>query len=154
MYGSHGAGCQHLTWAKPHLLLFENNFDLYALNPVTRRVTNPALMGEYVVSPNARWIAGDNANGGPEAPQNPVYALTVNNSECLIVPLAPHQTDAVAGFTPDSKSLIVSTAPWNGTSNPPPGPTRLRQFRLSSLHTKCRGAQFSVSTSRTITSTG
>jgi hypothetical protein len=103
-------------------------------------VTEPALFNDFVVSPNRRWVAGD-LLGGPESPQTTVYALTVNNSKCVIVPLPPHRTDQVVGFTPDSTSLIVSTAPWNGTSNPPPGPTRPRQFRLSSMHTECDGSQ-------------
>jgi hypothetical protein len=140
MYGSNQDGCSYLTWAEGDLLLFQSNADLHALNPATRLVTQPAAFNEFVVSPNRRWAAGD-AVGGPESPQVTVYALTANNSKCVVVPLASHRTDRVVGFTNDSKSLIVSTAPWNGMSAPPPGPTRMREFSLSTLHTDCGGSQ-------------
>jgi hypothetical protein len=115
MFSRHDAGCDDLTWAKPHLLLFEWNYGLYTLNPATGQVTNPALLSNFVVSPDARWVAGDNANGAPEAPQNPVYVLTVNNSMCVIVPLAPHRTDAVVGFSPTASRS--SSAPRRGTGH-------------------------------------
>jgi hypothetical protein len=133
-------GCSDLTWATPHLLLFQSNSTLRTLYPGRRLVSEPALFDEFAVSPNRRWVAGD-LLGGPESPQTTVYALTVNNSKCVIVPLAPHRTDEVVGFTPDSKSLIVNTAPWNATSSPGPGNGSNRQFRLSSLHTNCDGPQ-------------
>jgi hypothetical protein len=133
--------CSEVTWGKPHQLLFQTDNDFYTLNPATRYpVTRPAAFAEFVVSPNRRWVAGDDATGAPEAPQTAVYLLTPDASTCLMVPLGPHRTDQVVGFGRDSKSLIVSSAPWNGTSSPP-GNTRLRQFQLSSLHTDCNGSE-------------
>lgn len=140
MYGSHQDGCSYLTWAQPDRLLFESNFAFHTLNPATRKVIEPALFGEFVVSPNGRWVAG-NAVPGPEAPQETVYALTPSNSRCVIVPRGAHRTDEVVGFTRDSKSVIVNTGPWNATASQPPGNGSDRQFRLSSLHTDCGGAQ-------------
>jgi hypothetical protein len=140
MFGSHDAGCSDLTWAKPDLLLFENNSTFHTLKPATRKVIEPAVFNEFFVSPNRRWVAGD-AVGGPQEPQITVYALTPTNSRCVIVPLAAHRTDEVVGFTRDSKSLIVNTGPWNATASQPPGSGVNRQFRLSSLHTDCAGEQ-------------
>lgn len=138
-----GDACAEVVWAKPHQLLFrtENN-DFYTVSPAARYpLTRPAAFAEFVVSRDSRWVAGDDATGAPEAPQTAVYLLTPDASTCLMVPLGPHRTDQVVGFTRDSKALIVSSAPWNGTSAPPAGDTTLRQFRLSSLHTVCDGSE-------------
>ena len=141
MYGSHDDGCSYLTWAKPNdLLLFETNSTFHTLNPATRKVIEPAVFYEFVVSPNRRWVAGD-AVGGPQEPQITVYALTATNSKCVIVPRGAHRTDEIVGFTRDSKALIVNTGPWSAASSNPPGNGVNRQFRLSSLHSDCAGEQ-------------
>ena len=140
---SHDSSCSELTWAAPHVLLFETDTAFYYWNPAARLpgVTSLAAFTEFVVSPNRRWFAGDDLTGAPEAPQTKVYVFSGDGSTCVMVPLGQQQTDEVAGFTRDSKSLIVNSTAWNGTSSPPTGVsgTGLRQFRLSSLHTQCDG---------------
>jgi hypothetical protein len=143
---SHDSSCSELIWAAPHLLLFLTDSAFYTWNPATRLpgVTSPAAFTEFVVSPNRRWFAGDGVTGAPVAPQTKVYVFSADGSTCVMVPLGRRQTDEVAGFTRDSKSLIVDSSAWNGTSSPPAGVggTGLRQFRLSSLHTECDGSEF------------
>jgi hypothetical protein len=140
MYRSHN-GCSDLTWAEPDLLVSRaTSAPSTPLNPATRLVTHPASFTEFVVAPNRRWVAGD-AVGGDLEPQITVYALTANNSKCVIVPRGARRTDEVVGFTRNGKSLIVNTAPWNATAENPPGNGVNRQFLLSSLHTDCAGEQ-------------
>jgi hypothetical protein len=135
--------CSAITWARPHELLFRTDNGFYTLDPATRYpVTRPAAFAEFAVSPDRRWVAGDDATGAPEAPQTAVYLLSPDASTCVMVPLGAHRTDQVVGFTRDSKSLIVSSMPWNGTSSAS-GTTQLRQFRLSSFHTDCNGSELS-----------
>ena len=120
---THDSYCAALTWAAPHLLLLRTDAAFYFWNPATwlPGVTSPAAFTEFAVSPNRRWFAGDDLTGAPEAPQTKVYVFSGEGSTCLTVPLGRQQTDEVAGFTRDSKSLIVHSAAWNGTSGPPTG---------------------------------
>jgi hypothetical protein len=129
-YQSKDSCCTYITWAKPHTLLFDDDYRLMRLDPITRKHTMIASWSNFVVSPNGRWIAGW-ASGPPEEAET-VGVLSVAGTTCLVVPHNPHQSDEAAGFTQDSKNVIVARSPFvpnNGTTGSP----QLVQYAISSL---------------------
>jgi hypothetical protein len=83
-------------------------------------------LSEAVVSPDGRWIAGT-GSAGPERPiARTAYALGVDAKKCLVV---PGMSLGVAGFTSDSKAVIVERTAGDE-------PER-RQFAIASLAAHC-----------------
>jgi hypothetical protein len=132
----HGAnGCTQETWVKPHLLLFEANYSVERLDPSTRAATQISGLGDFIVSPNGQWIAGDNG-AGPQVSSS-VFVLSIRAPKCLVVPHKPTQTDTSAkGFTPDSRNIIVQRNPFTPSSGPE-GRGQLVQVSLASLQARC-----------------
>jgi hypothetical protein len=142
MYHSNNSCCSDLAWAKPHLLLFLDYPLVESLDPTTRVVTQLGALDDVVVSPDGRWIAGTGASGPEDPVATTVYVLAVQEKRCLVV---PGTSVAAAGFTRDSKAVIVDRG------GPQSGQAELRQFALSSLHDDCPPGQ--VQTQR-VTSLG
>src|SRR5690242_591209 len=101
------ACCTNVTWAKPHTLLFDDDYQVFRLNPVTRTHKMIAGWSDFVVSLNGRWIAGYAYGGSSAAPALTVGVLSVDGKTCLTVPHGSHESDAPAGFSKDSSNVII-----------------------------------------------
>lgn len=134
VYRSSDACCSYITWAKPHLLLFVDDYRVMLLNPATRRLSLIAGFSNFLISPDRQWLAGFAA--GPPEEAETVGVLSLRNHTCVVIPRGSHQTDEIAGFTRDSKSVIVNRTGFD-PNNGPVGRPRLVAFALSSLRTPC-----------------
>ncbi|HLX31793.1 MAG TPA: hypothetical protein VKR79_03375 [Gaiellaceae bacterium] len=129
-YRSRDSCCTYITWAEPHTLLFDDDYRLMRLDPVTRRHAMIANWSDFVVSPDGRWIAGWDFTPPEEA--GTVGVLSVDGKTCLVVPHNARLSDEAAGFTQDSKNVIVVRWPFvpnNGTT----GSSQLVQYPISAL---------------------
>lgn len=124
------APCSYLTWVKPHLLLFDDDYRVMTLHPSSRQVTSIGRFSDFLVSPDQRWIAGYAASSPEQA--ETVDLLSLNGRTCLVVPHTSHQTDEVAGFTRDSEGVIVLRARFTPNDGPT-GPSHLVQYDIASL---------------------
>jgi hypothetical protein len=111
-----------VTWARPHLLLFNDDTLVTSLDPASRKVRTLAQLADLAVSADGRWLAGNGASLDPST-----YVLSTDGRTCLLI---PGHTFGVQGFTPDSKAVIVRRA-----DKYPKRP--LIQYAISSLHTGC-----------------
>lgn len=134
MYHSTDSCCDFITWVKPHLLLFDDDYRVMKLDPATRKVSVIAGFSNFVVSPDGRWVAGF-AAGPPELAES-VGVLSLRKRLCLEVVHGSRQTDQIAGFTRDSKGVIVERSAFIPNESAT-GPRQLVQFPLTSLHTAC-----------------
>lgn len=134
MYHSTDACCSYITWVKPHMLLFDDDYRVMTLNPATRRVAVIAGFSDFLVSPDGQWMAG--YAGAPPEESETVGVVSLRKPLCLEVPHGSHQTDEIAGFTRSSKGVIVVRRGFIPNSNAT-GPNQLVQFTLTSLHTAC-----------------
>jgi hypothetical protein len=126
MYAGDGF-LSYITWAKPHLLFFIDDFQVMSLDPTRRKVRHLAQLDDLVVSPNGRWFAGSGAGGHGNPVASQIYVLSANARQCLVV---PGQAVSVRGFTRNSKAVIVLRA----LRYPE---TRLVRFGLASLRAGC-----------------
>lgn len=133
MYHSTNACCTDVTWAKPHTLLFDDDYQLIRLEPLTRTHTTIASWSDFVVSPDGRWIAGYSYVGGSAAPALTVRVLSVDGKTCLAVPHGSHESDSPAGFTRDGKRVIVGREPYDPGNGVTGGPSQLVSYAISSL---------------------
>jgi hypothetical protein len=105
MYRSNDGCCTFITWLKPHVLVFVDDYRTFTLDPATKTVTRLGGFSNYVVSPNGRWLAGwnDSPHGGER-----VGVVSIDGRTCLEVP-RPRRSDddEAAGFTKDSRSVRV-----------------------------------------------
>jgi hypothetical protein len=135
-YKSYDSCCTNVMWARPHTLLFVDDYRVFRLDPVTRKHTIIAGWSNIVVSPNGRWIAGWDLSSAIDS--ETVGALSGDGKTCLVVPQTSHESDEAAGFTPDSKSVIVKR--WRfEPNNGPTGSSHLVAYAISSLppSTRC-----------------
>lgn len=130
IYHTTDAPCSYLTWVRPHLLVFDDDYRVLTLDPPSRKVTLIGGFSDFDVSPDERWIAGY-AFGPPEDAET-VDVLSVSGGMCLVVPHTARQTDEVAGFTRDSRNVIVLRRRFV-PNNFPIGSARLVQYAISSL---------------------
>src|SRR5215470_10209781 len=70
-----------ITWARPHLLLFDDDTLVTSLNPASRKVRALAQLADLAVSPNGSWFAGNGASLDPSA-----YVLSTDGRTCLVIP--------------------------------------------------------------------
>lgn len=130
MYRTQNAYCSELAWAKPHLLVFENDDQVMTLAPTTGKLRLIVGFGDFVVSPDGRWVAGF-ANEPPEIAET-VDVVAANGRTCLVVPHTSHQSDEVAGFTRDGKGVIVRRRRFI-PNNFATGASQLVPFTISAL---------------------
>lgn len=133
----HGQGyCSQESWAKPDLLLYEDDFVVERVNASTHSATPIAGFGDFVVSPNWQWIAGD--NGAEPQDITHVFVIAIRGGKCLVVPHTSAQTDISAkGFAPDSKSVIVLREHFSRSRGGQFGKAQLVQVPLTSLRAGC-----------------
>lgn len=129
-YRSHDACCAEITWAKPHTLLFDDDYRLFHLDPATRRHMKVAGWSTFVVSPDGRWIAG--YDQGPPEEAETVGVIPISGARCGTVPHTAHQSDEVVGFTADSKNVIVARSDFV-PNNGPTGSSSLIQYAINGL---------------------
>lgn len=105
--------CTEVMWAAPHTLLFDDDFHLMRLDPVTRKRKTISNWGHYVVSRDGRWIAGwTYGYGAQESIPESVGVLSPDGKTCLAVPHNSQQSDEAAGFTRDGTSVVVRRYPY------------------------------------------
>src|SRR5262245_38967276 len=56
-----------IAWARPHLLLFDDDTLVTSLDPASQKVRTLAQLADLAVSPNGRWFAGNGASLSPYA---------------------------------------------------------------------------------------
>lgn len=105
MHRSNDSCCDEITWIKPHLLVFVDDYNVKTLDPVKRTVKRTAGLSEFAVSPNGRWIAGYADSGGHAA--ETVAVVPTGGGEWEAVPQRPDQDDSSPIFTCDSRSLTL-----------------------------------------------
>jgi hypothetical protein len=118
-YSSPGCCLQWITWAKPHLLLFVDNFQVMSLAPGPDETRRLAQLDDLAVSPNGRWLGGRGAG----TLGSTIYVLSGDARTCLV---GPSGNVSVQGFTRDSKAIVVLRYPKT-----------LTQYTISSLKTGC-----------------
>jgi hypothetical protein len=123
MYAWSGCCLWYIGWAKPHLLLFDDYYEVMSLDPASRKVRHLAQLSDMAVSPNGHWFAGNGPGGQEEPIAQTVYVLSNDGRKCLVVPGRPA---SVQGYTHDSKSIVVLDYP-----------KKLVQYTIASLKTGC-----------------
>jgi hypothetical protein len=113
------------TWVKPHLFVLGGDVLAVSFDPSIRRVRVLAQLADFRVSPDGQWIAGPGPGRSHEAVT--VYVRSVRGRRCLVV---PGRSVDIAGFTPNSKNVIVIRSETGAKRD-------LRQFALSSLQPGC-----------------
>jgi hypothetical protein len=136
MYQSNDDCCSNVMWAKPHTLLFDDDYRLFRLDPVTRKHTLIAGWSDFFVSPDGRWIAGWAYSGEDSAaPPETVGVLSIDGKTCLAVPHRSHENDVAAGFTRDGKSVVVKRQPYDPGNGITSSDYKLVAYAISSLPT-------------------
>jgi hypothetical protein len=105
MYRSNDSCCAQMTWVRRHTLVFVDDYNVRTLDPVTRRVTRIAGFSNFVVSPNARWIAGWASCGGHCA--QTVEVVPLAGGACKAVRHQDDQDDSFPFFSSDSRRITV-----------------------------------------------
>lgn len=133
VYQSNDACCTNITWAKPHTLLFDDDYRVFRLDPVTRKHRMIASWSDFVVSPDGHWITGGAYVGGSAAPPETVGVLPMDGKTCLAVPHSSHESDEPAGFTHDGKSVVVTRRPFEPNNGITSSSLKLVSYAISSL---------------------
>ncbi len=127
-------GVRDVTCAKPHTLLFayQDYKGVLSFDPATGKRTPLAGWSDIVVSPDGRWVAGWDMNGG-QAPES-VGVASVDGTTGCDVPHGRYESDEAVGFTRDGKSVIVSRQEMLGGERG--GQPRLLTYAISA-HGPC-----------------
>jgi hypothetical protein len=132
-YTSRDSCCDDVAWVRPHLLVFADDYRVFTLDPVTRKVTFLAGFSDFYASRDGRWLAGY-AYASPEDPQ-PAGLVSLVTGKCVVI---PGKNDYVGsnfgfagvtpstGFSPAGDAVVVATPP-----------TGTVQYPISSLHRPC-----------------
>jgi hypothetical protein len=104
MYRSNDGCCTEITWQRPHLLIFVDDYKTLTLDPATKRVTRIAHFSNYVVSADGRWVAGWADCGGHCAES--VAVVPITGGRCRAVPRRVDQDDNALGFSRTGDVLI------------------------------------------------
>ena len=128
MYHTTDAYCSYITWAKPHLLLFVDDYRVFTLDPTTRKLRDVASLSEFLASRKTAWVAG-HGPGDPEVDpvSTTVYVLSIHDGSCRVV---PGRSEDIQGFTSDNKNVIVLRGYQKGQP-------QYSQFAISSLPSDC-----------------
>jgi hypothetical protein len=113
MYRSNDSCCTSISWIGPHLLIFDDDYNVKTLNPATRRVNRIAGFSNFVVSHNGRWVAGYAESGGHSA--ETVGVVPVGGGGCRVVPRRADRTDTVARFSADDAAVLIVRRHWDRT---------------------------------------
>ena len=105
MYSSNDACCAQITWVRPHLLIFIDDYQTKTLDPVTKRVVTIAGFSNFVLSVDGRWVAGWADCGGHCA--EAVDVVPITGGRCEQVPRRPNQDDNAVRFSRDGRSLTI-----------------------------------------------
>jgi hypothetical protein len=105
MYSSNDGCCAQITWLRPHLLIFVDDYHTKTLAPATRRVATIAHFSNFVVSPDGRWVAGW-ADCGTHC-QESVDVVRITGGQCRTVPRRPAQDDNALRFSRDGRTLTI-----------------------------------------------
>jgi hypothetical protein len=105
MYSSNDGCCAQITWLRPHLLIFVDDYKTRTLDPVTKHVVMISNFSNFVVSPDGRWVAGWADCGGHCAER--VDVVPIGGGRCRQVPHRPDQDDNARRFSPDDRSLTI-----------------------------------------------
>lgn len=106
MYRSNDSCCDEITWVKPHLLIFVDDYNVKTLDPATRRLTRIAGFSDFTVSHNGRLVAGYADSGGHAA--EIVEIVPITGGLCRAVRHPPDQDDSSPTFSRNDKAVIVA----------------------------------------------
>jgi tricorn protease-like protein len=104
MYRSNDSCCDDVTWVKPHLLVFVDDYKVKTLDPRTRHVVRIAGFSQIAVSHDGRLVAGFASSGGHEA--ETVAVVPIAGGRCRVVARRPDQDDFSPTFSRDDKALV------------------------------------------------
>ena len=105
MYRSNDSCCDQITWVRPHLLIFVDDYNVKTLDPTTRRLVRIAGFSNFTISHDGRLVAGYASTGGHAA--ETVEVVPITGGRCRAVPHRPDQDDSSPGFARSDKALIV-----------------------------------------------
>jgi hypothetical protein len=105
MYRSNDSCCDAITWVRPHLLIFVDDYNVKTLDPPTRRVFRIAGFSEFTISHDGRLVAGYAESGGHAA--ETVDVVPITGGRCRAVPRRPDQDDSSPIFSRDDKAVTV-----------------------------------------------
>lgn len=105
MYRSNDSCCAQITWLRPHLVIFVDDYRTLTLDPTTRNATQIAGFSNFVVSRDGRWVAGWADSGGHRAES--VEVVPTRGGQCRQVPRRPTQDDNAVRFSPDNRSVTI-----------------------------------------------
>jgi hypothetical protein len=104
MYRSNDSCCDDVTWVKPHLLIFVDDYKVKTLDPKTRHVVRIAGFSQIAVSHGGNLVAGFADSGGHAA--ETVAVVPIAGGHCRVVPHQRDQDDSSPTFSRDDKALI------------------------------------------------
>jgi hypothetical protein len=104
MYRSNDSCCDDITWVKPHLLIFVDDYKVKTLDPKTRHIVRIASFSKIAVSHGGRLVAGFADSGGHAA--ETVAVVPTAGGRCWIVPHRRDQDDSSPTFSRNDKALI------------------------------------------------
>jgi len=105
MYSSNDSCCAEITWVRPHLLIFIDDYRTKTLDPVTKQVVTIAGFSNFVLSADGRLVAGWADCGGHCA--EAVDVVPITGGRCRQVPHKPDQDDQAVRFSRDDRSLTI-----------------------------------------------
>jgi hypothetical protein len=105
MYRSNDSCCDGITWVKPHLLIFVDDYNVKTLDPTNRRVLRIAGFSDFTISHDGRLVAGYADSGGHAA--ETVDVVPITGGHCRTVPRLPDQDDSSPIFSRDDKAVTV-----------------------------------------------
>jgi hypothetical protein len=129
-YSSHDDCCSDIAWARPHLLVFDDDYKAFTLDLAKGRASFVAGFSDIYASPDGTWIAGDRF--APPGEHQPAGVIELATGKCYAVPGEDDEigsewhTPFRTGFTRDDTTVVFEAGAR--------GPIR---FRISSLRSPC-----------------
>jgi hypothetical protein len=131
MYRSNDGCCTEISWLRPHLVVFVDDYKTFTLDPATKQVTRIAGFSNYVVSPDGLWVAGWADCGGHCAETVAVVAIT--GGRCRAVPRRADQDDNAVRFSRTDRYLLIQRRYFDVKAGEPVRngfPTRFHTVRV------------------------
>jgi hypothetical protein len=103
MYRSNDSCCDDVTWVKPHLLIFVDDYKVKTLDPNARRAVRIAGFSQFALSHDGRLVAGYAESGGHAA--ETVEVVPIAGGRCRAVARRLDQDDSSPSFSRDDHAL-------------------------------------------------
>jgi hypothetical protein len=83
-YSSLEECCDDITWARPHTLVFADDYRTFVLDPTKGKATFLAGFTDFYVSPDGRWVAG--YAEAPSSQPQPAGLVSLATGKCVLIP--------------------------------------------------------------------